>query len=316
MLKVKDLPAHLTQCQFVKRVCPNIGCDLRFSQVELAAHETECGHATVKCQWCVVRDKRMSIATHEAVCPNTPVRCPNIGCECPDLLPSSSYQRRYHKKNCMFEIIDCSYESTIGCTHRCIRRDMGAHESNVTAHFVGLMNKVEEYQTELTSQRETIDEQNETIVEQNETIAKLEESLKWTKVECLLHLNYHESKQMIPSEEFVVAGYKFRLELHLNQTGVDKNYAGLFLALTHGFGGVTVKALTGLLKEGKETKMFTLKPTVYGEVTEAEAENGVDKFERGTRRFVLRSELADYAEKNILKLKVQVALSNPSLPYM
>jgi len=183
---------------------------------------------------------------------------------------------------------------------------MGEHESSINSHFAGMMNK-------LSSLQDIVDEQAETISEQAETIEELEEKVQWNKVECHLNLKNSNSK-LICSESFKIAGTSFQLELNLNQTGVDKIYAGVFLCLSHGYGGVVVKAKFSLGKEGKATKTFKLEPTEYGHVSEEDKENGVEQFKRGTRRFMLLSKLADYVDgDNQLDFKVQVALRNPRL---
>jgi len=97
IMKVKDLPTHLAHCQFSRRFCPNDGCGLRFTEAELEDHAKVCDHAMISCQWCVFRDKRMLMNTHEAACPELPIRCPNVGCELTDLFSPSSREMKQHR---------------------------------------------------------------------------------------------------------------------------------------------------------------------------------------------------------------------------
>lgn len=106
-------------------------------------------------------------------------------------------------------------------------------------------------------------------------------------------------------------------ELHCRQSGTNKNYAGIFLLLTHGLGGLTLKAKFSLTKEGLDPITFTLAPSLYGYLTDDDEdaeENGTEMFKRGTCRFTTLDELSNYVhDNNSLKFKIQIALENPRL---
>jgi hypothetical protein len=136
--KVNDLENHLSTCSYFEVECTWAGCNFRTERRDLPAHVELCVCRVVNCELCneVVMFRLMEI--HQDMCPSRPFSCPTAGCNA----TFPFHELRQHREACQYLELVCPYKQSIGCQHRCLRRDMAAHSSDASVHLTCVIGKL------------------------------------------------------------------------------------------------------------------------------------------------------------------------------
>lgn len=137
--KFKHLEDHLTHnCGHTDIQCTWEGCCWTGRRNDLASHVKDCNHRIETCEWCKSVALGIIMDGHRAICPSRPLSCKNRGCD--EVFPLHEFI--LHEQFCQFAEVPCPYRRSIGCPHRCQRREMSAHILDASLHMACVISKV------------------------------------------------------------------------------------------------------------------------------------------------------------------------------
>ena len=316
IVKVKDLETHLSQCQHVSVMCASDGCDLRIKKKDLENHVKECKFALEDCKWCHVSVKRRDVQTHASNCIHRPVSCPNAS-KCGENKLMQRDELQIHKKICPYETVCCPYKQTLGCNHQCIRNDMNKHSSDISFHFSYVVNQLEQKDNKINELKRNYENlqvsyndlkeshselKSNKVSKIQEKLDQLEEDSQWIHATFAVSLPYNAGETTMESEEFLLGGTEFSVSLDLQQTGKNKNYAGIFLNLKRGLpSAVKAKFIARTSFVYEENAFFTLEKTFF---------NVSDGWSWGAPQFFNLKDIQKYIKDDEFDIRVTVWLKN------
>eukprot|EP01113_Clastostelium_recurvatum_P034436 TRINITY_DN4671_c0_g2_i2.p1 TRINITY_DN4671_c0_g2~~TRINITY_DN4671_c0_g2_i2.p1 ORF type:complete len:464 (+),score=55.75 TRINITY_DN4671_c0_g2_i2:35-1393(+) len=124
---IGDLDSHLSSwCRLSVAVCPHEGCGLKTTREDMDTHVRICDYRIVACPHCEDIMIQASLADHvSSICLSALVECPSGGASCPRL-PRNQVNQHVAMDHAE---VPCSW-ADFGCTHRCPRGQLEAHETD------------------------------------------------------------------------------------------------------------------------------------------------------------------------------------------
>ena len=213
---VGTLKEHVAICDFTPVPCPKKckqnNAIQRIVRKDLEEHlKEQCLNRDYECEYCGKKDTYINITdVHDRKCEKV-IPCPNA--ECTETIKRLNL-KSHLEKDCQYTVTSCKLRS-IGCDVKLERKDMGAHEQDVKAHFHKALNTVVKLQDDLQSATETIKSLQEKCDRRKPFIFRL------TKYKTMTQFNS-------PCFYTSTDGYNMHIEVHPNGRG---NYIGTHVSV-------------------------------------------------------------------------------------
>ena len=223
----EDIPQHLKHdCGIVQETC-KLGCGVKISRNELKAHVKDtCVQREIQCKHCYIIVKYIYYSRHLRECPYVKVTC--------EICSEEKYRQdmtEHLKDYCPEKMLECPFVK-YKCMTVIKRKDMDNHLEEKKTEHLGL---------KLTAMEDLISQQSEKIIEQSEEIKKLSENnekqnkemrmekentsqqfrllcsvTETTKIILEIENVTNQTKRLLESELYTVAGHRFRFQFHQN----------------------------------------------------------------------------------------------------
>ena len=300
--ELKSLEGHSTSCDFALLPCPNKCKEsdwiLRVLRKEMETHKkSKCPRRQYECHHCrETGEYQERTTTHIEECPQLVIPCPND--RCGKEMPRCEI-RKHRDTACMFEVIECKYHNSLGCTIKLIRQDISEHENDPQSHFPAAMKMI----LGLQKQNESI-QKRQAVMEKLINQPKKEPSIKLTNFG-----RYKSSNDSVYLPPFYTSpgGYKICIRVVANGSGDGKGtHLSVFAHIMHGendghlpwpfSGTVTVMLLNQLEDKCHHSGGIDFRPHENGSQRVEEGERS--QWSCGIHCFIAHTSLEYNASKN------------------